>query len=1374
MQYLSDSRQNIDYPGRFSLVQQLVPRDLDQDFATDIKFGSAVAVRGKNLFVGANQFGVQSQTSKNGAVFHFYNEDGAKGWDVVDLQQDSVDVNTILKAYLYNKDTNQIVHYLDYIDPVKGKILGQAEQELTYKTDYDPAVYNNSIRSDITFSDTYQWGKQQVGQLWWDLGTVRYVDYEKGSIKYRTDNWGAQFDGSRIDVYEWVESNYPPSQYATLNGDGEVKYTDTYVTVNYVDTSTNLAVVRYYFWVKNKISVPSIASRKLSALTVSNYIANPRASGIKYMAVIRQDAVALFNVFEDITSDKIILHIDYAVGLNEDIIHREYALLSSTIDKPTSIPQSIYNKLLDSISGVDRYDNIVPDNSLPAHLKYGIENRPRQSMFVYRQNAIEEMVKFVNTVLKDTIVTRGFDLESISSGEPLPDITLGEYDLRCENTTEFNFLNPLYFPLNYKVLVVNDSNFGNKWALYECKRTEGWRLQRVQSYDVTEFWETVDWYAPGYSELTVPNFTIQEVINLNDINSLLTIGDVVKINNNGQNKWVLLEVVDTDLKIVGIQLGTIQFKDNLYDYEKYGYSFDTSSLESTAFDKTPSMEIRSIIESLRNHIFINELSPKFTELFFVFVYYVFNEQKLVDWVFKTSFINIVHKVAKLEQLPLYRRNNQDNYRKYVEEVKPYRSTIREYVFNYERSENTNLGISDYDVVPYYDSDLALFRSPVSSALGVSQLPQDAEALNQTIYSDWKNNHDYYVDSVRVVSGGTGYADPPTITFTGSFTNDDAKARAIVSNGSIVSVVVTHPGSGYYTLPNIAIGIGNVAAKLYPVLQNDTIRKIKTTLVYDRTTYSSNITAWSPNTFYIPNQLLTYNNVAYRVSNSFTSDSLFSDLNLAELASTDLKNANDRITAYYNPDLGNPGRNLALVQKGVDYPRVTYDSPNFAESGGFDTTSQDFDLDYFDGLFKNDEGIVVFDEDLLDKIIDGGPPLANTAFDTSFSSNNAVIEIDGGEYVDPYNSYSPEELVPGRMFDTMMMTITTANVDPLSSEYTSWSSTSGFSLQSVYIADGGLGYLKTGLSAINVSITSGNALVSANISVDSITLNTLGSIISMTVTQPGLRYLDNPVITVTGGNLRPARIYPVLSRPYWEANNNVFSYRIFKSIQSYKNLPRFTEIQDGEDLYRYYRADYVLDRTTLVSNITANSTNIVVANSVVLTQPINTPTKRAPGVIYINGERITFWNLDTGTHTLSNIRRGTLGTGIKDHTAGSVLYDLGSNVDVVVGVDKADRDKITFTRVFVIGSTVDKRQIGPNLSQPETYTFSTVGNAIITGVFNESSITEIDNPITTESNVVVVTDSDSTVIITETGQPGPASANGLINSNTAYVRFIRGL
>jgi len=160
------------------------------------------------------------------------------------------------------------------------------------------------------------------------------------------------------------------------------------------------------------------------------------------------------------------------------------------------------------------------------------------------------------------------------------------------------------------------------------------------------------------------------------------------------------------------------------------------------------------------------------------------------------------------------------------------------------------------------------------------------------------------------------------------------------------------------------------------------------------------------------------------------------------------------------------------------------------------------------------------------------------------------------------------------------------------------------------------------------------------------------------------------------------------------------------------------------------------------------------------------------VIYINGERITFWDIDTSTNTLSNIRRGTLGTGQIEHIAGTTLYDLGANVDVVQGVNKADRANIAFSRVYVDGNVFNKRFEGPNSGPPITYTFTTVERAVQTGVFNEQGLTE--SPILTEANVVVVTDFSEEVILVETLAESPASNVGLFNSNTPYVKFIKGL
>ena len=66
-------------------------------------------------------------------------------------------------AFLYNKRENQIVSYIDYIDPVQGKIAGPADQEITFKTPFDPAVYNtgnnqiSSVDPNRAWSETARW-----------------------------------------------------------------------------------------------------------------------------------------------------------------------------------------------------------------------------------------------------------------------------------------------------------------------------------------------------------------------------------------------------------------------------------------------------------------------------------------------------------------------------------------------------------------------------------------------------------------------------------------------------------------------------------------------------------------------------------------------------------------------------------------------------------------------------------------------------------------------------------------------------------------------------------------------------------------------------------------------------------------------------------------------------------------------------------------------------------------------------------------------------------------------------------------------------------------------------------------------------------------
>ena len=70
---------------------------------------------------------------------------------------------------------------------------------------------------------------------------------------------------------------------------------------------------------------------------------------------------------------------------------------------------------------------------------------------------------------------------------------------------------------------------------------------------------------------------------------------------------------------------------------------------------------------------------------------------------------------------------------------------------------------------------------------------------------------YTVSKVIVGSGGTGYTEKPTVTFTDPDTNWGVTAQAvpIVSNGSVTGFEIISSGRGYTSVPKVTIGAPNV-------------------------------------------------------------------------------------------------------------------------------------------------------------------------------------------------------------------------------------------------------------------------------------------------------------------------------------------------------------------------------------------------------------------------------------------------------------------------------------------------------------------------------------------------------------------------------------
>lgn len=1488
---LDDSRSTVATPSKFAYIQQVYNDDLGSSYVNEmVRFGQSIDLNGNNLFVGAPDD--SERQASGGAVFKFTNTTGLRGWDTIRREAPRVDINSIVKAFTHRSDQGIISDFLDHIDPAKGKILGIAEQELTYKTDYDPASYNNGDDSVLTVSETYVWDNRQVGQLWWDLSKVRYINYEQGTVEYRAAHWGEHFPGSTIEVYEWVESEYPPAQWAL---DGTVKDASAYTVLNYVDPLTNVATVRYYFWVKDRTEVPSKNGRKIPSATIVEYINNPKASGVKYFAPLAVNAIALYNI-SNTDGDNLLVHLDYATKLNENIIHSEFALLGETGSSASDVPAQLYTKMIDSMAGIDSVNNPVPDYRLPSNSKYGIETRPRQTVFLDRQAAIKEAITYINSEFKKLILADGYNLTTLSSGETAP--TQGDYGYTetVASQTELQFLNISTYSDGTSVLVESDSVVDGLWSIYE-KRTSStsepyWQLMRVQGYRVSDYWSYIDWYADGFNAYSVPRYIVNTVADMKRYKYIA--GDVVKVKDRGDGRWVLYQVSSFGTFTVGVERGTIALSSNLYDIEAYGLGFGADNFDTVRMDQNASLELRKVFEAVKSDLFVGQLDTKFVELFFTLVYYILDEQKNVDWIFKTSFINVLHKLDGLQQLPIYRKNNSDSYREYVEEVKPYHTTIRQHIVDYTGTDNWQGYASDYDLVPYKDAN-GLSRKPVFTTNanvtsganpGIqSTNSADIDALAKIENIDWKRNFAYHVESITVVDderNANYYADSlPRITITGSTTGDNATARAVVANGKIVRVEVIQPGSGYVENPIVTV---EGTAQLDVRLSNPVTRKVKTVLTYDRTTYgrvpqkwranvgkfdettetwnnllvthygykagdivinegitylvnrdhnvsstqtfsdvvefydvySDNTLAltWETNTTYYKGQIVAHGGNAYRVRETFTSSTVFTGNQLDILPVGFFTNANDRIEAYYEPGTGLLGKQFALLQTGIDYPGTVIEGPLFSDAGGFDAgpsfddrdlndpvrfTEYGFDTAPFDSITLDEYGNPTISEGLLDTQINGGSYLSSSV---SYLDPASIV-VDGGDYVYEnlfsnvmtfsvnanvsYTSglaqHAPEELVPGRVYDTLDIKVRTANVDPTSTLYTNWAENTRLRVASVLITDPGSDYVADN---VTVEFSADDSIVQARARV-TLSSDGLGRIAEISVVgagaNQGLGYSAAPTVRILGSNSSPASAVAIMTTVENElqqagviASNSTletFAYRMFK---------------DMNDEYSYAT---MANTTTLVQTLNLNDATIVVANAANITMPITVNvapivrdlrvsltananyTLTIPGVIFIGTERIEFSNSSatTGQVTLSNIRRATSGTSaIASYAANTVVTDGGTNSNF----GDTARHYLWHPNATV-GSTTQTTTASRAVTFYNNYAYMRT-NFKLYNIGANTYYQPLGTSTSTENQQsALLTDTTplENILATTTAINGLTDGRGLFNSNTAIGRMVLG-
>ena len=144
-----------------------------------------------------------------------------------------------------------------------------------------------------------------------------------------------------------------------------------------------------------------------------------------------------------------------------------------------------------------------------------------------------------------------------------------------------------------------------------------------------------------------------------------------------------------------------------------------------------------------------------------------------------------------------------DYKEYVNEVKPYRTKVREYLSAYEKVDPSSTVITDFDLPPVYN----VLEGKIS--------PQSVQVINDEIVSGfseitkypgkhWADNIGFELSSLSIADAGSGYLDAPVIKISGGGGSGAEAVAFIGTNGRLTAVKVTKKGSGYLSQPTITL------------------------------------------------------------------------------------------------------------------------------------------------------------------------------------------------------------------------------------------------------------------------------------------------------------------------------------------------------------------------------------------------------------------------------------------------------------------------------------------------------------------------------------------------------------------------------------------
>jgi hypothetical protein len=1024
--YLASTGDSASNPGKFVFGQQIYDqqvKELDQ-FGTSVNYTNGV------LMVGSPGSDLSDSTQSElnyGRVALFTNYNLTPAWTVIHEQSPVVDIALIDSVYSYSIKTGAKTAFYDFFDPLQGKILGAAAENINYTGAVDPAAYNvGPVNNNGRI-----WAVAHLGEVWWDTNNVRFVDPNQDDITYAARRWGQVFPGSTIEVYQWVSSTVPPANYT---GPGTPRNVLSYSTVTGL-AANNIFSTTYYFWVQGITTTNTMAGKTLPITAVSRYISDPRSSGITYVAFLNASATGIYNASNNISAQDTVLSIEYSQQLTDNNVHVQYNLIPQN-RADGFLPDTLYLKFQDSLCGINSSGAKVPDPNLSIANQFGVQFSPRQSMFADRLLALKNYFGRVNSVLAQYPISEIRSFPLLYSSEPIPAPDSGAWNQAVADLEELSYQNLATVPVGYLYLVLSDASQNGLWTIYSvtvAKTFATLDLIRVQNYDTRRYWSFIDWYLPGYN----PSKQIVATVGVySDLSKLSVyqapVGSSARVSANSKGLWeIYLRVSTHAWERVALQNGTIEISSLLWDYQLGRFGFDIEVFDAQYFDQEPVIETRRVIQSINQELLVDELLIERNRALILMFNFALTEFKAPEWLSKTSLIDVDHTIRALVAFQTYRKDNQDFVVDYIKEVKPYHVQIRELNLIYDGLDDYQGSVTDFDVPSFYDTNVIpnQFVSPiltpytVSTAVGtgtpsdLSDVAADSLLWQQQPWSFWYQNYTLGVVGVNVADAGAGYTVAPEAIVTGDCITPAVLTVNINSAGRITGVNVINTGSGYTTTALITLVGGNgIGGQLISVMANDLVddvaynlvRSFTITMKYDRYQYVSTIVDWEANVSYPAGTQVRKDNRVWQAKT--TVDSAAFDPAQWTLVNAATLSGVDRTMGLYVPTANEPGLDLGLLIDGITYPGVQVSAPTFSQNTGFDTGN--FDVNPFDNIAYGPEGLPTYDPGILDAIYE------SSFRDIYLGTRPTDINVVGGEFVGPYESHAPEELVPGSEFDTM--------------------------------------------------------------------------------------------------------------------------------------------------------------------------------------------------------------------------------------------------------------------------------------------------------------------------------------------------------------------